>query len=242
MSEVLVDAEISGIGRAVELGAAAEEADRLVWQSAGEVLGERAYGAARVRADWAVMREADTVRLPLRVVGDDPMWYAELFVHDVFLMFNLAAPGSFGGTISLAGGGDFVLDQRPFEYAWSAARGAARIEFIPLPRVAAWYDALRIDPARAADTPVARALFHLLHLARSAEDEVLSIVRLAQAAEALHAGDQMLFALRDAVVRSDAPVSHPAVDDDERSLQRIDVIDAALAAVVAALQKSIRSR
>lgn len=240
MNEVLLDAEIAGMGRAVELGAKAEEADEAVWESAAEVLGRRAYRGGEVTANWAAVRKAPTIRLPLQIVGEDPAWYAELYLHDVFLMFNLAAPGSLGGAISLAGAGDFVLDQRLFEYAWASA-GRARIEAIPLPRVAAWYDGLRIDPSRGANTPVARALFHLLHLARSAEDEVLSVVRLAQAAEALGTGDAMLFAMRDAVIRGDAPVAHPALEDDERSLQRIDVADSAAAAVTAALQELIRS-
>ena len=152
-------------------------------------------------------------------------------------MFNLAAPGSLGGTVSI-GSSSFALDQRVFEYAW--ATGGARIEFIPLPRVAAWYDALHIDLTRGAGTPVARALFHLLHVARSPEYEVLRIVRLAQAAEALGTGDRMLFELRNAVVRPDAPVGHPSVDDDDRTLQRVDIADAAMAAVVGALQKLIR--
>jgi hypothetical protein len=239
MNDVLLDAEIAGIGRAVELGAAAEEADRLVWESAAEVLGERVYRDARVTVDWTAVRRSETARLPLRVVADDPLWYAELFLHDVFLMFNLAAPGSFGGAVAIVGGAQFTLDQRLFEYAW--AMGERRIEFIPLPRVAAWYDALRIEPARAASTPATRALFHLLHLARNPEDDVLSIIRLAHAAEALGTGDQMLFELRNAVLRADAPVLHPAVDDDERTLQRVDIADAAAAAVIAALQKLIKT-
>src|SRR5437764_11754984 len=128
MNEVLLDAEIGGIGRAVELGAAAEEADRQVWRGAAEVLGERAYAGALVRAEWGSLQQADTVRLALRIVADDPLWYAELYLHDVFLMFNLAAPGSLGGTVSI-GSSSFALDQRVFEYAW--ATGGARIEFIP---------------------------------------------------------------------------------------------------------------
>jgi hypothetical protein len=239
MNEVLLDAEIGGIGRAVELGAAAEEADRQVWGSAAEVLGERAWAGGRVRGDWAAVQRGDTIRLPLRVVADDPLWYAELYLHDAFLVFNLAAPGSLGGTVSISGGVDFTLDQRVFEYAWATA--GTRIEFIPLPRVAAWYDTLRIDPERSASTPLTRALFHLLHVARSPEDEVLRIVRLAQAAEALGTGDRMLFELRSAVVHPEAPVSHPTVDDNDRMLQRIDVADAAMAAVVSALQKQIRA-
>src|SRR5947209_3858635 len=211
MNDVLLDAEIGGVGRAVEIGGAAD-ADRAGGESAAEVLRERTHRGARVVAEWPRAHEADTIRLPLRITGRDPPWHAELFLHEAFLMLNLAAPGSFGGTISFAGGDAFTLDQRLFEYAWAAARGG--IAPLPLARVAAWYDGLRIDPARPADTPAARALFHLLHLARSAEDEVLSIVRLAQAAEALGSGEPMLFQMRDAVVRADAPVSHPVIDGD----------------------------
>jgi hypothetical protein len=242
MNGTLLDAEIGGIGRVVELGAAAGEADRRVWESAAEVLRQRAYGAARVVAEWPASRGEGAVRLPLRVTGGDAEWLAELFLHDAFLIFNLAAPGSFGGAVSIVGGNDFTLDARLFEYAWATAArgGAARIEALPLAQVAAWYDGLRVDAARAADTPLTRALFHLLHLARSAEDEVLSILRLAQTAEALGTGDTNLFTLRSAVVRPDAPVSHPALDDDERTLQRVDVADRAAAAVVAALQARIR--
>jgi hypothetical protein len=242
MHEALLDAEISGIGRVVELGRTAEDADRKVWESVGVVLGERTYRDAHVAAAWPPAREDGAMRLALCVEGDDPAHYAELFFHDAFLMLNLAAPGSFGGTISLVGAHDFALEARLFEYAWAtAARAVApRIEGLPLPRVAAWYDAQRIDATRPANSPVARALFHLLHLARSAEDDVLSVVRLSQAAEALGTGDPMLFMLRDAVVRGDAPVSHPIVDDDERSLQRVDIADRAAAAVVGALQALIR--
>ncbi len=242
MHEALLDADISGIGRVVELGRTAEEADRKVWEGVGEVLRERTYRDARVVAEWPAAHGEGAMRLALRIDADDPAWYAELFFHDVFLMLNLAAPGSFGGTISLVGAHHFTLEARLFEYAWATAvrAGAPRIEALPLSRVAAWYDAQRVDPMRPANSAVARALFHLLHLARSAEDDVLSIVRLAQAAEALGTGDPMLFMLRDAVVRGAAPVSHPIVDDDERSLQRIDIADRAAAAVVGALQALIR--
>jgi hypothetical protein len=242
MHEALLDAEISGIGRVVDLGRTAEDADRKVWESVAEVFSERTYRDARVVAEWPQARGEGAIRLALRIDADDPAWYAELFLHDVFLMLNLAAPGSFGGTISLVGAHDFMLDGRLFEYAWATAAraGTPRIEALALPRVAAWYDAQRVDPMRPANSPTARALFHLLHLARSAEDDVLSNVRLAQAAEALGTGDPMLFMLRDAVVRGDAPVSHPIIDDDERSLQRVDIADRAAAAVVGALQALIR--
>jgi len=237
MNEGLLDAEIGGIGRLVELGAVAENADRAVWREAAAALGEWKYGPVRVRAEWPAAREAETVRLPLRVSGtSDPAGYAELFLHDAFLMFNLASPGSFGGSISLAGQ-ELTLDARLLEYAWATS---STIKPIPLAKVAAWYDAQRIDATQPARTAVARALFVLLHLARCPEDEVLSIVRLAQAAEALGLRDATLFAMRDAVVRGDAAVLHPSADDDGQSLESIDVADAAAGAIIAALQERIR--
>ena len=237
MNEVLLDAEIGGIGRMVELGAVAEKADRAAWGSAREALGEWKYGPVRVRAEWPAARGAETLRLPLRVSGtSDAATYAELFLHDAFLMFNLAAPGSFGGTVSLAGAGEMELNARVFEYAWATT---PEIEPLSLAQVAAWYGAQRIDAARPATTPLARALFHLLHLARNQEDELLAIVRLARAAEALGVRDEMLFAMRDAIVRGDAAVMHPAADDDEESLDRIDVADAAAGAIVRAIQERI---
>src|SRR5262245_57248805 len=114
-----LDADISGIGRVVELGRAAEDADRKVWESVAEVLGERTYRDARVVAEWSQAIGQGAMRLALRIEADDPACYAELFFHDVFLMLNLAAPGSFGGTISLVGAHDFTLDARLFEYAWA---------------------------------------------------------------------------------------------------------------------------
>src|SRR5689334_24530854 len=40
------------------------------------------------RSDWAAVQQADTIRLPLRVVAEDPLWYAELYLHDAFLMLD----------------------------------------------------------------------------------------------------------------------------------------------------------
>jgi hypothetical protein len=227
MNEYLVDAEIGGIGRVVEVAPNVDEADRAVWREAGEVLRERAYGTARVIADWPERASTDTIRVPLRMDGED---VAELFLHDAFLLFNLAVPGSFGGTIALTNGHELTLDTRLFEYAWATAPSS--IGVLPLRDVAAWYES--------ADEASMKALFHLLHLSRSPEDEVLAVVRLAQAAAALGVGEPKLFALRDALVRDDAPVSHPLDEDEAESLERIDVADRAASAVVAALQQRIR--
>ena len=48
MNEYLVDAEIGGIGRVVEVGIDVDDANRAVWREAGEVLRERSYGTARL--------------------------------------------------------------------------------------------------------------------------------------------------------------------------------------------------
>lgn len=227
MNEYLVDAEIGGIGRVVEVGINVDDADRAVWREAGEVLRERSYGTARVIAEWPERGTADTLRVPLRIEGDD---VAELFLHDAFLLFNLAVPGSFGGTIALKDGYELNLDARLFEYAWATAPSS--IGVLPLGDVVAWYD-------RAEEASL-KALFHLLHLSRNAEDELISIVRLAQAAAGLGVGEAKLFALRDALVRDDAMVSHPLDEEEAESIERIDVADRAAGAVIAELQRRIR--
>lgn len=226
MNEYLLDAEIGGIGRVVEVGREVEQADRAVWREAAEVLRERAYGRARIRAEWPERGERDTLRVPLRMQGED---VAELFFHDAFLLFNLAVPGSFGGTIGLKDGYEFTLDARLFEYAWATA--PSLIGTRPLREVLAWYDQ--------ADEASLKALMHLLHLSRNPEDEVLSIVRLAQAAAALGVGEPILFDLRDALVNDHAPVAHPLDDDERESLARLDIADRTAAAVVAAIQRRV---
>lgn len=229
----MLDIEIAGIGRVVKNDRANDAA---VWASAREVLHGRRYGEAIVTAEWP-SKIGDTVRLPLRITTNeiDGRTVAELFVHDVFLLFNLAAPGSFGGTIAIQGAGELTLDARVFEYAW--ARAESRVGALPLRDVVRWYDELNLG-SDLATTPVAKALFHLLHLARCAEDELLSVMRLSQAAAALGIRHEEAFEL----LRGDIPVAHPAADNDELSLQWIDAADLAASAVVGAIQEQVRIR
>jgi len=228
--ESLLDVEIGGIGRAVgSHGAVAEDADREVWAAARKVLRERRYGHAVVTAEWPeVVR--DTIRIPLTITADEreAITIAELFVHDVFLILNLAAPGSFSGTIAIQGAGEFHLDARVFEYAW--ATSPTTVGVLPLAEVGEWYDraAARFE----------KALFHLLHLARAAEDELLSVIRLSEAAKALDIRGLSVFRLRDGEI----PAIHPVAENDDVSLQWIDAADLAASAVVGALQEQVRIR
>lgn len=236
MNEYLLDAEIGGIGRVVaDLGSTADDADRRVWSEAAEVLRERTYEGARVIAEWPPRGESETVRLPLTILGagnvNDAAAIAELFLHDVFLLMNIAAPGSFGGAISLSSRAEWPLNAWVFEYAWVRER---RIEPLPLRDVLAWYDG--------GDHPAKEALLHLLHLARGPEDEIVSIVRLAQAAQRLGVGEPKLFALRDRIARGGVPVSHPLDEEEETSLEWIDAADGAASAVLLAIQERVRSR
>lgn len=230
----MLDVEIAGIGRVVENRNANDAA---VWADARTVLRERRYDGVLVTAEWPVMEVGDTVRLPLRIARNeiDARTIAELFVHDAFLMFNLAAPGSFGGTIAIQGAGELTLDARVFEYAW--AKSDSPVGALKLEDVARWYDELNLGND-VATTPVAKALFHLLHLARSPEDELLSVMRLSQAAAALGIRQEETFAL----LRGDIPVAHPAAENDELSLQWIDAADLAASAVVGAIQEQVRIR
>lgn len=203
---------------------------------------ERVYGGVRVAADW---RDG---RVILDVTGDvdrrDAPAFVELFFHDVFLLLNLAAPGSFGGTIATSGG---ELRVRELTFSARVFATASR-EQLPLQRVTTWYDALGIGTQQIATTAEAIALFELLHLARSEEDDEQTILRLARAAEALLGRPESLrrlFELREEIAFGRAPVFHPMYDDaldpriEDVTREWVEVADAAAAAVIGALQERI---
>jgi hypothetical protein len=261
---VNIDVRLTSLGRATaNLAPVTREADAAVWRATSEVLHERVYaterGMVRVRADWSAVVEREEVRLPLQVFDEreaadarDAVSYAELYLHDVFLLMNIAVPGSLSAALSVNGGAAFGLDARLFEYAWVTAsrNGAARITALLLADVVAWYDGLGIGTQQVAGTDEATALFQLLHLARGEEDDVLTILRLSQAADALGLDGEAvrkLFALRDALVRGTAPVMHPMHDDaldprvENGTLDITDAVDLAASAIVSALQEQVQS-
>lgn len=237
MNEYHFDAEIMLSGRA-------EEAER-----AG--LNERVYatdaGAVRVRAEWTAPNGTPVIRVPLHVVderanGDarDIPAFVELFFHDAFLVLNLACPGSFGGVIATSGGEyrvrELTLDERVFA-------AASHMKTLPLRDVVQWYDSLQLGTRQIAASGDAKALFHLLHLARGAENDEMWVMRLAQAAEALGTSFEPLFALRDGIVRGTVPVLHPMADDALDSRVEDEdwtaVVDAAAGIVIGALQARV---
>lgn len=249
MNDTLLDVEIR-IGEP-------ELIDREVWSRATTLLRERTCAGVRVAVDWPERVDGETVRLPLRIAADarDAVSIAERFVHDAFLLFNLASPGSFGGTIGIQGAGEFLLDARVFVYARQDT-GTVRLE-----DVVRWYDAAyggrparnpagvspggnpvgpgHDAPRDAGGTPAVRnALFHLLHLAGAPEDELLSVVRLADAAKSLGIGGLKVFEL----LAGELPAGHPLDENDELSLEWIDAADEAASAVVGALQEQVRIR
>lgn len=217
-----------------------------------EVVQERVYAGVRVTAEWPDDRAAPEWRLALKVRGDvdrrDAPAYVELFFHDVFLLLNLAAAGTFEGTVSISGGELRVRELAFSARVFSDARGLARL---PLEEVIAWYDALALGTQQTATGGTARALFQLLRLARSEEDEETALVRLAGAAEALLGRPRALrrlFELREAIARGRTPVFHPLHDDaldprvEDVTREWIEVADAAATAVIGALQERIRAR
>ncbi|HEV7765106.1 MAG TPA: hypothetical protein VGQ76_08905 [Thermoanaerobaculia bacterium] len=175
-----------------------------------------------MRAEWEA-RDAFTMQIVDERERADPrdfLSFAELFLHDAFLLFNIAVPGSFGGVMTCSIGEEWIermLDARVFENAWVAsARGEGPvIEPLALENVVAWYDAQNIGTQQLATFGVARALFHLLHLSRAKEDDTPSILRLTLALDALEvdANLQTLRELRTAIANGTAPVVHPMYDD-----------------------------
>ncbi|HEY0141966.1 MAG TPA: hypothetical protein VGF48_13790 [Thermoanaerobaculia bacterium] len=215
-----------------------------------EVVRERVYGGVRVTAEWPRELVAPEMRLAIDVAGEldfrDAPAYVELFFHDVFLLLNLAAPGSFGGTISISGDAlrvrELTFSARVFEYA-------ALRDRLPLDDVIAWYDGLAIGTRQLAHDGVTTALFQLLHLARTAEEEEISILRLARAAEGLlgaRASLRRLFELRDELAHGLGPVFHPMQDDGLDAAVRdateewIEIADAAAAVVIGELRERVR--
>jgi hypothetical protein len=215
-----------------------------------DVVRERVYGGVRVAVEWPAELATPEIRVALAVRGDvdrrDAPAFVELLFHDVFLLLNLASPGSFGGTISITGSElrvrELTFDPRVFAIAGAGA--------LPLDEVVAWYDGLHLGTQQVANGAAATALFQLLHLGRTAESEEESIVRLASAAEALLGRPQSLrrlFELREEIARGGTAVFHPMQDDaldprvEDATREWIEVADAAAVAVIGALHAQIRS-
>jgi hypothetical protein len=215
-----------------------------------DVVRERLYGNVRVTADWPNDLATPEIRIAMIVRGDvdrrDAPAYVELFFHDVFLLLNLAAPGSFGGTISITGG---ELRVRELTFSARVFERASSRERLAITKVEAWYDRLSIGTQQVASSGAAKVLFRLLQLARREEDDEESILRLASAAEELMEKPRSLrrlFELREEIARSRVPVFHPMHDDaldprvEDAMQEWVEVADAAAAVVIGALRERIR--
>jgi hypothetical protein len=265
----ILHVQITGLGRTTaNLETLTTAADAALWRSAVEVLRERGYvtptGVVRVSVDWNPFVDRDDdddlVALDVSVADErekaeprDAVSFVELFFHDVFLLLNLAVPGSFGGDLVILADGEHrasevALSARLFEYAWATAtrNGGPPIEPLPLADVVRWYDALQMGTQQLATTDVTKALFLLLNLARAEENESASVLRLGQALEALSEAAPRFFELRDAIVHGTAPVLHPMADDalddrvDDASIELVNAADLAASVVVSAIQKRVR--
>lgn len=234
------------------------ETTAAIWTSAAAALRERTYDGVRVTAAWPRFTEEPSIRFPLQVeakhlAANDLPAYVELFFHEAFLLFNLAVPGSFSATISTSGGDyrvrELTLSAAVFELAAIAAsrNGTPSIRPLPLPAVISWYDSLHLGTQQLATSGVAKALFHLLHLARTADSDPMLLLRLTHAVEALGAAmpvDPLV--LRDVIANGTAPVIHPMHDEaldprvEDPSLEWIDATDVVASILVAELQARVR--
>lgn len=203
------------------------------FRGAAAAFRDRAYGNILVQADWAPLASGDDiVRIDVAVIDAeerlaprDVAAYVELFFHDAVLLFNIAAPGSFGGVITVTGG-EFRVNDLSFD----AAPFACGASSIPLAEVVAWHHA---ETNQIASTPMQTVLFHLLHIGRGGHDEWMLRARLNECLKALGI-DEPLPAI---------PVIHPMHDEtldarvDEAAA---DIIDRAMARVLTAVQDAAR--
>lgn len=203
---------------------------------APSALPERKYetpaGIVRVVADWTPFAsDEDIVRIDVQVTDNglaprDIPAFVELFFHDAFLMFNIAAPGSFEGEITVTGGefrvNDLSFDASPFACATSS---------IPLAEVAAWYPA---STQQVAATPMQKVLFHLLHIGRGNHGEWMLRARLQECLKALGIDDAL----------DEIAIIHPMHDEalDARVDDRAtEIVDRAMNRVFAAIQEAARA-
>jgi hypothetical protein len=225
-------------GFTAEVARSIRDKNAELWRSG--LLRERAYtsreGIIRVGADWEpLVSEEEIARIDVWVIDDDGRLavrdvssFVEIFFHDVFLLVNIADPGSFGGAVTVSGGefrvNDMVFDASAFAYAASPPA-------LPLSEVVAWYCG---GTEQVATTPMQRVFFHLLHIARGECDEWMLRARLADCLTALGISD---------LVVAEVPLLHPMHDEtlDERvDDSATEEIDRAMARVVVAIQDAVR--
>jgi len=201
------------------------------FRDAAAVLRDRVYGDILVQAGWTPFASDDDIaQILVTVFGElaasDAPAYVELFFHDAFLLFNIALPGSFGGTITVTGG-EFRVNDLSFD----AAPFACGTSSMALAEVVAWY---RAETFQIASTPMQTVLFHLLHIGRGGRDEWAQRARLNDCLKALGIDEPI----------NEIPVIHPMHDEslDERVDDAAsDVVDRAMTRVLTAVQNAARA-
>jgi hypothetical protein len=214
-----------------------------LWRIAPAALAERAYktdfGIVLVRADWTPLAsDEDIVRIDVHVLDEserlaprDVPAFVELSFHDVFLLFNIAVPGSFGGAITVTGGeyrvNDLSFDVAPFVGAAST--------IVPLADVVSWSPG---GTEQIASTSMQKVLFHLLHIARGGSDEWMLRVRLHECLTALGIGEPPLDVAGAAVIHP----MHDEMLDGRLNDEAMEIIDRAIGRVLTAIQEAVRAR
>lgn len=116
------------------------------------------------------------------------------FIHDIYLVLNLASPGccNFGystiSTMDESWSRSFHLSSILFETSWhdSLENNWPKVTAFSLNTVFEWFNALNIGTRSIAITPISKALFALLHVANDLMGEPASLVWLAHALESLY--------------------------------------------------------
>lgn len=121
-----------------------------------------------------------------------PTFFIEAFIHEIFLIANLAVPGSANFyTLSIAGTDEthpteVRLSAFLFDSGWMDSLDGQwpALQALPREEVCEWFKALNIGYKQRADTGIEKALYVLLHMAKD-DAQIDSVTWLFHGLEAL---------------------------------------------------------
>jgi hypothetical protein len=156
------------------------------------------------KAAWTIYdssREYAKVSFLVRIDGSNdlsqyqwyPVFFVEKYIYDIFLIANLALPGSCeflnvrfpnerGISSDRYGLSSYNFEEALYDHFYNRSTS---IQLLPLELVAHWYESLGLGIRQKAESPIEKAIFSLLHICKSEIDET-SIIWIFHSLEAIY--------------------------------------------------------